>query len=50
MAQAGGKLDEKYIGGINDFYDHNHPTEQGSDKISEIIYTELIKIIFPRNF
>ena len=41
------KLDEKYVGGINDFYDHNHPTEKGSDKISEIIYSELIKIIFP---
>ena len=41
------RLDEKYNGKINDFYDHNHPAEQGSDKISEIIYTELVKIIFP---
>ena len=39
------KLDEKYAGEINDFYDQNHPAEQGSDKISEIIYKELIKII-----
>tara|TARA_Y100001970_G_C14202509_1_gene841949 strand:+ start:1238 stop:2209 length:972 start_codon:yes stop_codon:yes gene_type:complete len=40
------KLDEKFAGEINDFYDQNHPTEKGSDKISEIVYTELLKIIF----
>ena len=38
------KLDEKFAGEINDFYDQNHPTEMGSEKISDIIYTELIKI------
>lgn len=41
------KLDEQYIGTKNDFYDHVHTTEQGSNKISRIIYKELEKIILP---
>lgn len=40
------KLDEIYHGEINDFYDPVHTSEQGSNKISNIIFTELTKIIF----
>ncbi len=40
------KVDEKFTGEINDFYDQNHPTEMGSEKISEIIYTELLNIFY----
>ena len=38
------KLDEIYNGEINDFYDPVHTSEQGSNKISNIIFTELTKI------
>ncbi len=41
------KLDELYYGEINDFYDTVHTTENGSNKISNIIFSEIIKIIFP---
>ena len=41
------KLDEIYNGEINDFYDPVHTSEYGSNKISNIIFSELIKIIFP---
>ena len=40
------KLDEIYHGEINDFYDPVHTSEQGTNKISNIIFTELTKIIF----
>ncbi len=41
------KLDEIYNGEINDFYDPVHTSEYGSNKISNIIFSELTKIIFP---
>ena len=41
------KLDEIYNGEINDFYDPSHTSEQGSDKISNIIFSEFIKIVSP---
>jgi len=41
------KLDEIYNGINKDFYDHNHTTPQGSERISKIIFENLNKIIFP---
>ncbi|MFL2886943.1 MAG: SGNH/GDSL hydrolase family protein [Candidatus Pelagibacter sp.] len=41
------KLDELIVGEEGDFFDTVHTTSQGSQKISEIIFKELKKIIFP---
>ena len=41
------KLDEMFEGEKGDFFDEVHTTPQGSEKIANIIYNELNKIIFP---